>query len=171
MMTLTLRWRFAAAMLAFATLMTGCSAEGSAAAKKPEAPQAGGPSTVAGTQRNEFLPVLQSSYSKVTWPKAYTMSTDDLWQKLGGGQGGIHLVQSDADGMVAIWNVCAWSLQLIDDTKSKNSTKIDVDRLTALNTGDMQQVIDPILSDSRLGGISAATQFIEANGCKDGFLR
>ena len=121
------------------------------------------------TKKDQFLPVLQAEYAKVKWPKSYTMTTDALWQKLGGDENSTALSPFDANSMVTVWNICAWSLQLIDDTKAERSTKADVAGLTALKGGEMGEAVKPILDDARLGGLSAANQFVEANDCKKGF--
>jgi hypothetical protein len=121
------------------------------------------------TAKDQFLPVLEAEYAKVEWPKKYTMTTDALWQKLGGDQNATALTQSDASSMVTIWNICAWSLQLVDDTKAGRSTKAAETGLAELNKSEMRDAVKPILEDARLGGLSTANQFIEANDCKKGF--
>jgi hypothetical protein len=172
------RRRGAAAFLLSVALISGCSSGGSAgkdngpvtadekAAQDQRNAQSARPPA---TRKDQFMPVLRASYTKVQWPKAYTMTTDGLWQKLGGDHNTIALSKSDADSMVAIWNICAWSLQLIDETKANRSAKDAVAALTALNNGDMQQAVTPILDDAKLGGLSSANQFIEANDCRKGF--
>jgi hypothetical protein len=73
--------------------------------------------------------------------------------------------------MVEIWNTCAWTMQLIDDTKAGAAVDNDVASLNKLAHGSMRELLGKITADAKLGDITTAQQFVTANDCTKGFPR
>ncbi|AEV81884.1 hypothetical protein ACWT_0870 [Actinoplanes sp. SE50] len=132
------------------------------AAKKPAG-------AATGTKKDDFMPTLQQAYAKVSWPPKRKMTTDKLWGFMAAGAADTQYQASDATNMVTIWNACAWTMQLVDDTKANKPVSADESALSGLGNSDLKGLIDKIVSDAKLGEISTARQFIDANDCQKGF--
>jgi hypothetical protein len=178
-----MRSTIGAAAVAVALLAGGCGGGGEA--PSDAAPPSGGHASVPddsaaakqrgtrgpATERDAFLPVLKGEYVRVTWPKRYTMSVDAIWSKMAAGAQDTALGPVDARQAVSIWNVCAWMLQLVDDTKAGDPVAGDLRRLderAAEDTG-LRPTLDQVAEGARLGDLTTAQQFVEANGCSHGF--
>ncbi len=172
-----------AALLLLTTLLVGCAqpTEQTNTASAPGQGEAGtdNPADAAGkserpdsepaTDREQFMPTLRRAYSRVTWSPIYTMSVDKVWSFMAAGAADTSYTEVDATSMVTIWNACAWTLQLVDDTKAGRSASQAVASLTALQSADLKPVLDRIISDAKLGDIATARQFATANDCSAGF--
>lgn len=134
------------------------------AEKEKQAPNRG-----AATNRDSFLPLLVDANSKVTWPPAYTMSPEDVWKFMEAGAKDTRYLPEDAVSTVGIWNVCAWTLQLIDDVKAQRSVDKAVSVLTSVSDPGLAPMLTRIVADAKLGEISMASQFVTANDCAKGF--
>lgn len=173
-----------AALLAVTLAVAGC---GDGAESPPAAPQAGdrpdtpdeaaaaaakakGDGTVA-TKAEDFLPVLRAAHGDVTWPAGYEMSAEQIWGTMSGAAHEVVYTEADARQSVSIWNICAWTLQLVDDAKAGRDVAADTSRLEALAANDpgMRPIVDQMVSGARLGDVGTAEQFVEANGCARGF--
>jgi hypothetical protein len=119
--------------------------------------------------RAEVLPWIEKAHAKVTWPDRYQLTPDAIYTRFMEPAKDVQFVERDAVDMVNIWNVCAWTLQLVDDTKGGKPVERDLAALATLAEGDIKQMLDPIISEARLGGITSATQFATANDCGKGF--
>lgn len=124
-----------------------------------------------GTVKEEFMPVLEKAYGRVSWPPAFTMTTDRLWDFLAAGAADTAYSETDAVSMVTIWNTCAWTLQLVDDTKAGRPVDADVAKLESLGGGAAGELVRRIVADAKLGELATARQFITANDCEKGFPR
>jgi hypothetical protein len=166
----------AAAML---VLLAGCSSNSSAngtgsgqndpaAVAKQKEEQDKSPRPPA-NKRGEVLPWVEKAHANVTWPDRYQLTPDAIYTRFMEPAKDVQFVERDAVDMVNIWNVCAWTLQLIDDTKGRKPVEQDLAALSTLADGDFKQMLDPIISEARLGGITSATQFAGANDCGKGF--
>jgi hypothetical protein len=180
---MTPRSALAVAVAVVALLLGGCSdPSSSGAASVPGHGSAAPEDTAAaaakgakghngppGTSREKFMPVLKRAYQKVTWPKAYTMTMDDIWGFMAAGAQDTAYGERDATDMVTIWNTCAWTLELIDDTKAGKSVDEDSRSLVFLKNDSNREIIERILDDAKLGELGTARQFVTANGCQKGF--
>lgn len=119
--------------------------------------------------RAEVLPWVEKANAKVTWPDRYKLTPDAIYTRFMEPAKDVQFVERDAVDMVNIWNVCAWTLQLIDDTKGRKPVDAALAALATLAEGDYQQMLEPIISEARLGGITTASQFTTANDCGKGF--
>ncbi|GAA3234129.1 hypothetical protein ACFO1B_23705 [Dactylosporangium siamense] len=138
-----------------------------AVAKKKE--EQANPSRPPANNRAEVLPWVEKAHTKVTWPDRYKLTPDAIYTRFMEPAKDVKFVEQDAVDMVTIWNVCAWTLQLIDDTKGRKPVDQDLAALGKLADGDYKQMLDPMISEARLGGITSATQFASANDCGKGF--
>jgi hypothetical protein len=181
---MTSRSHLPAVLVVLLALLGACSQDssdpGGSSVPGKNAPDTGNPGDAAGkpgkdsqggsaTTREQFMPILTRAHAKVTWPPSYTMSPDRLWDFMAAGAADTAYVETDATNMVTIWNTCAWTLQLIDDTRAGRPVDRDVASLTALGDGPGGEVVDRIVSDARLGELGTARQFVTANGCEKGF--
>jgi hypothetical protein len=172
-----------AALLLLTTLLVGCaqpneqandtSAPGQGAAGTDNPADAEGkaarPGADPATERDQFMPTLRRAYGRVTWSPTYTMGIDEVWSFMAAGAADTAYTEVDATSMVTIWNACAWTLQLIDDTKAGRPVDQAVASLTALKSDDLRSVLGKIISDAKLGDIATARQFVTANDCAAGF--
>lgn len=139
--------------------------ESKAAAGKP---QGGGGIA---TDPEKFLPALRAAHADVTWPTGYAMSVDRIWQTMSTASREVVLTEVDAKQSVSIWNICAWTLQLIDDAKQSKDVAPATEQLEERSASEpgMRGIIDQMVSGARLGDLATAEQFVEANGCARGF--
>jgi hypothetical protein len=142
---------------------TATNADAAAAAAK------GRRSAPIGTTREGFMPVLKRAHNSVTWPPSYEMTAEDIWNFMAPGARDTIYGEADAVDMVRIWNLCAWTMQLIDDTKVDRAIELDIQALTDLKNPANRELIDRITADAKLGELQTARQFVTANDCQKGF--
>lgn len=179
---MALRSRLAIVLVLFVATLGGCSEDPSdrSASSVPGHDQPGvdNPTDAArkpkggsgpGTTREEFMPILKRSYDRVSWPPSYAMTADQIWTFMAAGASDTAYAETDATNMVTIWNTCAWTLQLVADTRAGRPVERDVTSLVTVGKGDLGEVVGRIASDARLGELGTARQFISANDCAKGF--
>jgi len=153
-------------------MLAGCSGGSSGAGTSPQGIQAkeaadssasGAPATI----KAQYLPLLRQETAQAIWPKAYAISADTIWDFTETTAQDTLLTATDARQSVEAYNTCAWSLQLIKDTKGSHSNGTDLNRLSALSVAQpgMKDFLDSMISEAKLGGITKTQQYVEANQC------
>lgn len=124
----------------------------------------------AGTAKDAYVPLLQAEYDRLTWPQAHDTTAERLWERSKLLAADSLLGQEDARQSVDFWNVCAWTLQLIDDTQASSDPSVGLAALRRLATDDtgLRPVVEQVVSDAQLGDLSLARQFVQANECMTG---
>jgi hypothetical protein len=154
-----------------AALLAGCSSDPrddpAAAAQKEK--RLGNASHPPANTREVVLPWVRKANEKVVWPPAYALTPDAIYTRFMEPAKDTQFVERDAVDLVTIWNICAWTLQLINDSRTAKPVDGDVASLVKLSNNDYKPMVDPIVSEAKLGGITTASQFANANDCAKGF--
>lgn len=142
-------------------------AQSVAAAGKPTRDPGAPPAT----RREDFLPLLKAEHARMTWPDAYNIAPETMWDLAAAVAADTSLTAADAHLAVQTWDICAWTLQVIDDVTHGGARPQTIAALEGLaGLPDTAPALPVIVDEARLDSISTARQFVEANGCRQGFV-
>lgn len=123
------------------------------------------------TSREVVVPLLQKAHDTHSWPSKYDTTGEKIYGRIASTLTDTAFVEKDANELVVFWNACAWTMQLIQETKTQADTKTSTAALTRLSAADpasppdtgLAAFIQPILSGARLGDLTFANSFVKAN--------
>lgn len=114
--------------------------------------------------------MLQKAHDTHSWPSKYDTTGEKIYGRIASTLTDTTFVEKDAKNLVSFYNTCAWTLQLIDETKTQADTKTSTAALVKLSAAstpaeDVASFIQPILSGVRLSDLTSANSFVKANDC------
>ena len=122
------------------------------------------------TPRESLVPLLQRAHNTHIWPAKYDTTGDKIYDRIASNAANTVYAEKDANNLVAFYNTCAWTMQLIQETKTQADTRTSTAalmKLSAASTPDqsLDGFIQPILSGARLSDLTSANNFVRANDC------
>lgn len=122
------------------------------------------------TSPEVLVPLLQKAHDTHSWPSKYDTTGEKIYGRIASTLADTAFVEKDAKNLVSFYNTCAWTLQLIHETKTQADTKTSTAALVKLSAAstpaeDVASFIKPILSGVRLGDLTSADNFVKANDC------